>query len=109
MQNPHTVFFYMIGCPHCERARPMWEEVKKDIPSNEKVFEIESSNVPPEMQSRVRGFPRFERTNPRGALIIQFDGAPESTYDLRKKLRLRKTSTRKRRLSTRRNKRTRRR
>lgn len=30
-KNPHVVFFYMNGCPHCIHARPMWEAVKSDL------------------------------------------------------------------------------
>lgn len=94
-QNPHTVFFYMIGCPHCEHARPIWEQVKKDIPNGEKVLEIESANVPPELRSRVQGFPRFERTDMKGVLIVEVEGAPSNADDLRSKLKLKKKSTRK--------------
>jgi thiol-disulfide isomerase/thioredoxin len=96
-QNPHTVFFYMIGCPHCDRARPMWEQIKKDVPSGEAVLEIESANVPDELRSRVQGFPRFERTDVNGVLVVELEGAPASAEDLRKKLKLSKKtkSTRK--------------
>lgn len=91
-QNPHVVFFYMIGCPHCERARPMWDQVKKDVPNGEKVLEIESANVPLELRSRVQGFPRFERTDVNGILIVEVEGAPMSADDLRSKLKLKKKS-----------------
>lgn len=86
--NPHVVFFYMDGCPHCVRARPMWDKVKKDIPAGIAVLEIESANVPAELRSRVQGFPRFERTDDSGALIVEVEGAPASPDDLRKKLKL---------------------
>lgn len=109
-KNPHVVFFYMIGCPHCERARPMWEQVKKDIPAGEKVLEIEANELTPDLQSRVQGFPRFERTDMNGILIVAVDGAPASADDLRSKLKLKKKkSTRKGGRRTRRARHTRRR
>jgi|694.fasta_scaffold00948_48 hypothetical protein len=94
LQNPHTVFFFMIGCPHCDRARPIWDSIKSEIPDN--VMEIESANVPAEMRSRVQGFPRFERTNEKGILIVEVEGAPKNADDLRKKLKLRKKGGRRR-------------
>ena len=84
--NPHTVFFFMIGCHHCDRARPIWESIKGEIPGE--VLEIESNDVDNEARSRVRGFPRFERTNERGVRIVEFEGAPIDAADLRKKLKL---------------------
>lgn len=95
-QNPHTVFFYMIGCPHCERTRPIWEKVKKDLPAGEAVLELEANELPPDLQSRVQGFPRFERTDVKGMIIAEVDGAPADEADLRKKLKVgKKKSTRK--------------
>jgi hypothetical protein len=85
-KNPHTVFFFMIGCPHCDHARPIWDSVKGEIPGN--VLEVESNDVPAEMRSRVQGFPRFERTNEHGAIIVEVEGAPKDADDLRKKLKL---------------------
>lgn len=68
----------------------MWEQVKKDVPPGEAVLEIESANVPPELKSRVQGFPRFERTDVKGILIVEVEGAPASADDLRSKLKLKK-------------------
>ena len=75
----------------------MWEQVKKDVPAGEAVLEIESANVPAELRSRVQGFPRFERTDVKGVLIVEVEGAPSSADDLRSKLKLKKKakSTRK--------------
>ena len=87
----------MIGCPHCERARPMWEKVKQDIPAGEGAVEMEANELPPELQSRVQGFPRFERTDVKGVMVAVVDGAPASEDDLRSKLKLKK----KKRASTR--------
>ena len=70
----------------------MWDQVKKDVPNGEKVLEIESANVPLELRSRVQGFPRFERTDVNGILIVEVEGAPMSAEDLRSKLKLKKKS-----------------
>jgi hypothetical protein len=88
--NPHVVFFYMIGCPHCEHARPMWEQVKREVPVGVTVLEFESANLPEEARSRVQGFPRFERTDGTGVIIAMVEGAPKNVEDLRKKLKLKK-------------------
>jgi thiol-disulfide isomerase/thioredoxin len=88
--NPHVVFFYMIGCPHCEHARPMWEAVKREVPSDIKVLEFESANLPEEARSRVQGFPRFERTDGTGVIIAMVEGAPKSAEELKTKLKLKK-------------------
>jgi hypothetical protein len=29
--NPHVVFFYMNGCPHCIHARPLWDAIQGDL------------------------------------------------------------------------------
>ena len=30
-QRPRVIFFFMNGCPHCERTWPAWDKVKGDI------------------------------------------------------------------------------
>lgn len=30
-KRPTVVFFYMIGCPHCEVTRPAWNDAKKKM------------------------------------------------------------------------------
>lgn len=55
-KQPVIVFFYMIGCPHCEHMKPTWEKFKSKAKSRGvSVQEIESSNVKPE--DNVQGFP----------------------------------------------------
>lgn len=88
MKNPHIVFFYMNGCPHCERTRPLWDEVKKDIPPGIAVLEVEAMELSPEDQSRVQGFPRIERTSENGTIVVTIEGAPANAEELRKKLKV---------------------
>ncbi len=51
-----VVYFYMIGCPHCEAMRPAWEDAKKKLKKGGmEVKEIESKQVGP--MDRVQSFP----------------------------------------------------
>ena len=42
--KPTVVFFYMIGCPHCEVTRPAWNDAKKKM-KGVKIEEKESKQV----------------------------------------------------------------
>lgn len=54
--KPVVFFFYLRGCPHCERMDPIYSELESEIPSVEFV-KVESSFVPPELG--ITGFPKF--------------------------------------------------
>jgi thiol-disulfide isomerase/thioredoxin len=43
-KRPTVVFFYMIGCPHCEVTRPAWNDAKKKM-KGAKIEEKESKDV----------------------------------------------------------------
>lgn len=43
-KRPTVVFFYMIGCPHCEVTRPAWDDAKKKM-KGAKIEERESKDV----------------------------------------------------------------
>jgi thiol-disulfide isomerase/thioredoxin len=54
------IYFFMIGCPYCEKTKPVWDEFK----SKQKGFEfaeIESDEVPDEKKNSlgISGFPHF--------------------------------------------------
>lgn len=49
-----VVYFYMIGCPHCEAMRPAWDHAKKKMKSVD-VKEKESRDVG--MEDGVQSFP----------------------------------------------------
>ena len=49
-----VVYFYMIGCPHCEHMRPAWNDAKKKMKGVE-VKEKESREV--ESDDGVQSFP----------------------------------------------------
>lgn len=43
-----VIYFYMIGCPHCEAMRPAWEDAKKKLKKGGvEVEEKESKQVNP--------------------------------------------------------------
>lgn len=45
-KKPTTVvFFYMIGCPHCDAMRPAWNDAKKKLKSKVEIKEVESKDV----------------------------------------------------------------
>jgi thiol-disulfide isomerase/thioredoxin len=55
--EPVAIFFYMDGCPHCDRMKKPWSDLEskhKDV----KLVKVESKNVPEE--SGISGFPHFE-------------------------------------------------
>ncbi len=77
-----VVYFYMIGCPHCEAMRPAWEDAKKKLKKGGmEVQEKESKQVGPE--DGVSGFPtigkyeggqevkRIEGSRPSGGAILK--------------------------------------
>lgn len=50
-----VVYFYMIGCPHCEAMRPAWEDAKKSLKNKADIKEVESRDVM--MSDGVYSFP----------------------------------------------------
>ena len=56
--RPCLVFFYMIGCPHCEANKPAWEEAKSKAPAGTKVLEVEADATPED--EGVEGFPTMK-------------------------------------------------
>ena len=57
-KEPVVIFFYMIGCPHCEKMKGPWENLKAKH-SDTKLVKIESQNVPKSLESKIGGFPHF--------------------------------------------------
>jgi thiol-disulfide isomerase/thioredoxin len=61
LEKPNIIiYFFMIGCPYCEKTKPVWDEFK----SQQKGFEfaeIESADVPDEKKNSlgISGFPHF--------------------------------------------------
>ncbi len=55
-QTPVAIFVYMIGCPHCEKMDPIWEDLAKKRSGTDFV-KIEQNNVP--QSEGITGFPFF--------------------------------------------------
>lgn len=78
--RPTVVYFYMIGCPHCEAMRPAMDQAKKMM-KGVIIEEKESANVEPE--DAVSSFPtvilkkkgkevkRIEGSRPDGGTIVK--------------------------------------
>lgn len=92
-KHPHVVFFFMEGCPHCIRTRPMWESVKPDLEvQGLQVLEYEANELPKGVD--VTGFPNIQKTNASGVVVVTIEGAPQDEAELRKKLGVKKRSKR---------------
>ena len=48
----------MIGCQHCEKNKPAWEDAKAKAPAGTKIVEVDMEATPPE--ERVEGFPTMK-------------------------------------------------
>jgi glutaredoxin len=66
-QTNIIIYFFMIGCPHCEKTKPVWDQFKKEDPEY-KYVEIESADVPDEKKSElgIEGFPHFLKIDSKG-------------------------------------------
>jgi len=56
-ERPRVIFFFMTGCPHCDRSWPTWDKVKTQIRARANVSETESAEVSP--RDGVSSFPTF--------------------------------------------------
>lgn len=74
--RPTAIFFYMTGCPHCERMEPIWNQLENEVKDHE-FAKVESAHVPPELG--ITGFPKFKKGG------VTADGEM-SKEDLKKKL-----------------------
>jgi len=77
--KPVAIFFYMDGCPHCDKMMKPWDDLEKEVPHTD-FCKIESSKVPSEMG--ITGFPHFEV---HGKTKNKVDGS-SSKEELKKKL-----------------------
>ena len=80
-----VIYFYMEGCPYCEKTNPQWEYVKnKNYPY--KFYKIESSNIPDELKNKISGFPQFHIIENGSTRVIE--GSKDSNEELDKALKL---------------------
>ena len=77
--RPTVVYFYMIGCPHCEAMRPAMDQAKKMM-KGVHVEETESADVEPEdgvssfptvvLKKKGKEVKRIEGSRPDGGTIV---------------------------------------
>jgi len=77
--KPVAIFFYMDGCPHCDKMKKPWDDLEKEVPHTD-FCKIESAKVPSEMG--ITGFPHFE-VHGKSKKVV--DGS-SSKAELKKKL-----------------------
>ena len=79
--KPIAIFFYMDGCPHCDKMKKPWDDLEKEVPHTD-FCKIESSKVPSELG--ITGFPHFEvHSKSKKKKVV--DGS-SSKEELKKKL-----------------------
>jgi thiol-disulfide isomerase/thioredoxin len=90
-----VVYFYMIGCPHCEAMRPAWDDAKKKLKKGGvSVEEKESKQVSPD--DGVSSFPTVV-VSKNGEEVKRIEGSRESGSEIVKELGLQRGSSRRRR------------
>jgi thiol-disulfide isomerase/thioredoxin len=82
-QRPRVVFFFMNGCPHCERTWPAWDKVKAQLRSSAEVGEKELREMSP--GDGVSRFPTFVVYR-NGEEVKRVEGARENAKALLKEL-----------------------
>ena len=85
-----VIYFYMIGCPHCEHMRPAWNDAKKKMKGVE-VKEKESQEV--ENGDSVQSFPTIVLYK-NGKEVKRMEGSREKGDDILKELKLSRGSPR---------------
>jgi len=79
------VYFYMIGCPHCEAMRPAWNDAKKKLKDKADVKEVESRDV--KSDDNVSSFPTIV-VRKEGKEVKRMEGSRESGGEIAKELAL---------------------
>ena len=93
-EKPHVIFFFMNGCPHCERTWPAWDKAKPNLMGIATIEEKESKEVSP--NDGVSSFPTFT-VRMGNKEIRRVEGAREDPAQLLRELRLRRSRPRGRR------------
>lgn len=80
-----VVYFYMIGCPHCEAMRPAWNDAKMKLKAKADVKEVESTNVSP--TDNVSSFPTIV-VRKDGKEVKRLEGSRKTGGEITKELAL---------------------
>ena len=98
-RRPRVIFFFMNGCPHCERTWPAWDKAKSQLRKVADIEERESAEVSPD--DGVSSFPTIV-VRKGDSEVKRVEGAQESSIKLIRVLDLRRGSTLGRRTNRRR-------
>lgn len=82
------IYFFMIGCPYCEKTTPLWNELKEKHKEIEFV-EVESQDITPEKKEKleIEGYPQFLKINKDGKKK-KVKGSKDTLQQLEKELEL---------------------
>ncbi len=72
-KEPVVIFFYMIGCPYCDKMKGPWESLKAKH-SDTKLVKVESQNVPKSLEGEINGFPHFMKIKD-GKKVVSVGGS----------------------------------
>jgi thiol-disulfide isomerase/thioredoxin len=72
-KEPVVIFFYMIGCPYCDKMKGPWENLKAKH-SDTKLVKVESQNVPKSLEGEINGFPHFMKIKD-GKKVVSVGGS----------------------------------
>lgn len=75
-------YYYMEGCPYCEKTNPFWDQITKKYPY--KFVKIEKDQLP--LGSNINGFPQFHILENGKTRIVK--GSQDSLPALEKALGL---------------------
>ena len=78
-QRPRVVFFFMNGCPHCDRTWPAWNKAKKTLKGSARVEEKESAEV--SSSDGVSSFPTIV-VYEGGQEVKRIEGAREKASEI---------------------------
>ena len=92
--RPRVIFFFMNGCPHCDRTWPTWDKAKGDLRKVAEVEEQESGEASP--GDGVSSFPTIVVMKGESE-VKRIEGARTNPKQLLKELGLGRRSTRGRR------------
>jgi thiol-disulfide isomerase/thioredoxin len=81
-----VVYFFMVGCPHCEAMRPAWNDAKKQL-KHVKVEEKESKQVG--LDDGVQSFPTIV-VRKNGKEVKRLEGKRDSGKEIIEELGIRR-------------------
>lgn len=82
-KDAKVIYFYMVGCPYCEKTEPMWKDIQT------KQYPFKFYNVESELTEGLvsGGFPQFHIRDKNGK-VRTVKGSKESTEELERSLAL---------------------